>query len=103
QCVWACRDQLREMRLPSGERVLFTYDAFGRRVRKEIIPKEVEGVALAARTVTFLWDGLTPAMEIDSAAGTRVFVHRPGTFEPLLQAERGEVFTYVNDHVGVPK
>src|SRR6185503_372749 len=35
--VWDCRDRLREVKLPSGVRVLFAYDAFGRRVRKEVI------------------------------------------------------------------
>ena len=32
--LWDCRDRLREVRMPDGRRVLYTYDAFGRRVRK---------------------------------------------------------------------
>jgi hypothetical protein len=31
------------------------------------------------------------------------FVHGPGSLEPLLQEERGEVFAYVTDQVGVPR
>jgi RHS repeat-associated protein len=53
--------------------------------------------------VEFLWDGDELAADIDSLRGTRVFVHEPGTFVPMLQAEQGEVFAVVNDHLGMPK
>ncbi|KYF82471.1 hypothetical protein BE20_55570 [Sorangium cellulosum] len=96
--VWDCRDRLREVRLPSGERVSFTYDAFGRRVRKEIFDDHGD----PRRAVDFLWDGDVLAADIDSQLGTRCFVHAPGTFVPLLQAEQGEVFNCLTDHVGTP-
>lgn len=96
---WDARDRLREVHLPSGGQVRFTYDAFGRRVRKEVIADE--GSEL--RVVDFVWDGDTLAADIDTQHGARCFVHEPGTLTPLLQAERREVFSYVNDHVGVPK
>jgi RHS repeat-associated protein len=96
--AWDAKDQLREVSLPSGDRVRFTYDAFGRRVRKEITPAEG-----APRTVDFVWDGEYLAAEIDSARGPRAFVLAPGTPIPLLQQERKEVFTYVNDQLGAPK
>jgi len=145
--IWDCRDRLREVRLPDSRRVLFTYDAFGRRVRKQVLPAERSDyprmvrlaleqgkAALPKAAVTeFLWDGDVLAAEIDpdrlvearpdhrtaaqraadELAGrraeptegpwTRVFVHVPGTFVPLMQAEQGVVFTYVNDHLGTPK
>nr|WP_267888104.1 RHS domain-containing protein [Sorangium cellulosum] len=97
--AWDCRDRLREVRLPSGERVVFTYDAFGRRTRKELFDAHGD----LRREVRFLWDGDVLAADIDSQHGSRCFVHAPGTFVPLLQAEQGEVFSYRNDHVGVPK
>ncbi|AUX40055.1 uncharacterized protein SOCE26_014510 [Sorangium cellulosum] len=97
--AWDCRDRLREVKLPSGVRVTFAYDAFGRRVRKEISDED----GALQRAVEFLWDGDVLAADIDSQHGTRCFVHAPGTFTPLLQAERGEVFSYLTDHVGVPK
>lgn len=96
--IWDCRDQLREVKLPSGERVLMTYDAFGRRVRKEILEEE-----LPPRMTEFLWDGDVLAADLDSTRGARSFVHAPGTSTPVLQAERGEAFMYVNDHLGTPK
>ncbi|AUX39750.1 uncharacterized protein SOCE26_011450 [Sorangium cellulosum] len=97
--AWDCRDRLREVMLPTGQRVAFTYDAFGRRVRKEVF----DACGERLRTVEFLWDGDVIAADIDSRDGTRTFVHRPGTFSLLLQAEQGEVFVYVNDHVGLPR
>jgi RHS repeat-associated protein len=97
--AWDCRDRLREVRLPDGLRVKLTYDALGRRIRKEVVSRE----ALTLRAVDYLWDEDTLAAEIDTEKGTRTFAHRPGTFVPLLQAERGEVLTYVTDHVGTPK
>lgn len=97
--VWDCRDRLREVRLPQGARVSLTYDAFGRRVRKEILSKE----SVKPRVVQFVWDGDAVAADIDSNHGVRCFVHEPGTLIPLLQQEQGEVFTYVNDHLGTPK
>lgn len=95
---WDSRDRLREVRKPDGERLRFTYDAFGRRVKKEVLAAEV-----ARRTVEFIWDGDVLATEISSPGGTRVFVHEPESFIPLLQAERGEVFLYVNDHLATPR
>jgi RHS repeat-associated protein len=98
--VWDERDRLREVKKPAGERVLFTYDAFGRRVRKDVLPGEEHGTP---RGVEFLWDGNELAAERDSRRGARVFVHEPGTFVPMIQAEQGEVFAVVNDHLGMPK
>jgi RHS repeat-associated protein len=104
--LWDCRDRLREIRLPGGDRVLYTYDAYHRRVLKEIVPAlpAAEDLAKmrelpAPRTVRYLWEGRVLAAEIDSERGTRVYVHEPQTFSPVMQAERGEVFAYVHDHL----
>lgn len=97
--VWDARDRLREVVLPSQERVIFTYDAFGRRTRKDVRDQYED----QRYTVEFLWDGDVLAGDTDSRHGYRCFVHAPGTFVPLLQAEQGEVFSYVVDQVGVPK
>jgi RHS repeat-associated protein len=115
--LWDCRDRLREVRLGDGRRVLFTYDAFGRRVRKEIVPAErrdLKAMVLLAfdkgpealppiAVVEYLWDGGALAGEFDPGRGARFFVHEPGTLVPMLQQEQGAVFTYVNDHLGMPR
>jgi RHS repeat-associated protein len=105
---WDCRGRLREVDLPSGEKVLYTYDAFGRRVRKEIVPTdrppgEVQSASPRVRVVEFLWDGDALAQEVDTQCGKRTFVHEPYSLVPMLQQEKEEVFTYVNDHLGTPK
>ncbi len=99
--AWDVRDRLREVKLPGGARMVLTYDGLGRRVRKEVLPA---GTGTAPHTVEYLWDLNELAVELDSArGGARAFVHKPGTFLPLLQIERGEVFTYVNDPLGTPR
>jgi RHS repeat-associated protein len=96
--AWDGRDQLTGAALPDGTRVAFTYDALGRRVHKTLSPP-----ASRPRSVEYLWDGNVLALELDSEAGPRAFVHVPGTFVPLLQQEGGEVFACVVDHLGTPK
>jgi RHS repeat-associated protein len=99
--TWDVRDRLRAVKLPDGTRVVMTYDALGRRIRKAIF---AAGSTPTPRRVTdFVWDGSTIAADLDSERGARGFVHRPGSFVPLLQVERGTVFTYVNDHLGMPR
>ncbi|MEP7119379.1 MAG: DUF6531 domain-containing protein [Byssovorax sp.] len=98
--AWDIRDRLREVKLPGGARVAITYDAFGRRVRKEVSTSATTGLP---RVTELLWDGEVLAADLDSERGTRCFVHEPETFIPLLQQERGKVLTYVNDHLGTPK
>ncbi|WP_437734316.1 restriction endonuclease fold toxin [Sorangium sp. So ce1335] len=98
--TWDCRDRLREVRRPDGTRVRFSYDAFGRRMRKEILPA---GAEAADRAIEFVWDGDELAADLERTRGARVFVHDPRTFVPLLQAEQGQVFAVVSDHLGMPK
>jgi RHS repeat-associated protein len=97
--VWDGRDRLREVRLPDGRRVTYGYDALGRRVHKRV--ERADGSV--TREQRFVWDGNALALELDSERGRRSFAYRPGSLEPILQEERGEVFAYVNDQVGVPR
>ena len=116
---WDGRDRLRKIKLPDGTLLEYSYDAFGRRVHRKRVaaPMFVGGVGGEAGApgesaeggdaeVTekhFLWDGEVLAAEFDPETGPRVFVHEPGSFEPVLQQQRGEVFLSVNDHLGMPK
>jgi RHS repeat-associated protein len=98
-CSWDVRDRLREVKLDDGRRVVMTYDALGRRVRKEVIsPADPR-----PRVTQYVWDGDVVGADIDKDRGVRCFVYEPGTLTPLLQEERGEVFTYVTDHLGAAK
>ncbi|WP_437553198.1 DUF6531 domain-containing protein [Sorangium sp. So ce367] len=111
---WDTRDRLREVVLPDGKRVRFTYDAFGRRVRKTVLSPwdraslegGASGGAMVEASVDFLWDGDVVCEERHATAQgprSRIHVHDPGTFTPLLQVEQGMVFGVVVDQVGTPK
>jgi RHS repeat-associated protein len=103
--VWDCRSQLREVGLPSGERVHFLYDAFGRRVRKVIVgaPRAESPFTLPPmRFVEYVWDHNEVAMIVDSERGATVVVTEPRTFFPIFHREQGETFLCVTDHLGMP-
>lgn len=115
--AWDSRGQLREVALPSGDRVVFAYDAFGRRVQKAVFAKahrdlpalvaaalEKGKEALPKPVVTrYLWDGNALAAEIGPGDRTRVFVNVPGALVPLLQDQGGRVYAYVQTPLGVPR
>lgn len=115
---WDSKDRLREIVKADGLRVRFTYDAFGRRVRKDVLPGIGELSAILAdpsaerrtagrKSVHFLWDGDVLCEEQDSSKEEqlrqRIHVHVPGSFMPMVQVERGEMFGVVSDHLGMPK
>ena len=97
---WDVRDRMREARLPDGKRVVYDYDALGRRIGKRVFEGDSP---TPARSMAYTWSGPILVSERSSDRALRNFVHRPGTFEPLLHEERGEVFFYVLDQVGVPR
>ncbi|MFO0554599.1 MAG: DUF6531 domain-containing protein [Polyangiaceae bacterium] len=103
---WDSKNRLREVVSPDGGRVRFSYDALGRRVRKDVLGPASELRAPERRSVEFLWDGFALAEEIESRGSevrSRVHVHEPGTFLPILQAEGDKTYAVVTDYVGTPK
>lgn len=102
--TWDIHDRLREVVLADGTQILFSYDAAGRRARKRVIPPPAADPLSPpppAREVHYLWESDALIAEYDSEHGPRVFVHEPNTLVPVLQDERGEIFSYVVDHLGV--
>jgi RHS repeat-associated protein len=100
---WDARGSLREVHLPSGAVVHFTYDMFGRRLRKLVVPAPptTEGEPPGLPRVTeYVWEGDALAMEIDSERGVRTFVHEPESIHPVLQIEGSETFLIVSDGRG---
>jgi RHS repeat-associated protein len=99
--LWDCRDRLREVRRPDGRRVLFTYDAAGRRVSKKVVLR-VGGDLQLEREVQYVWDGDTLVLELDTERGPRTYVHDPVEKTPLLVHVGEEIFFVLNDPVGTP-
>ena len=101
---WDCRNRLREVVWSDGSRVVYTYDAIGRRLRKDFhAALDERGIPTApVRTVRYVWQGPRIAAEIDSERGMRMIVYAPGTYLPLLQWEGGAAFAYVCDPIGTP-
>jgi RHS repeat-associated protein len=106
---WDAHDRLREVRFPSGERVIYVYDVYARRVAKLFYAAEAAVTAENAlelpdpskpyRVVRYLWEGRLLAAEIDSTGGTRVYVHEPKTFSPILHCDGGVAHYYVLDQL----
>jgi RHS repeat-associated protein len=97
--------------LPDATRVRLTYDGFGRRIRKQIVPPlpemtdgELPKELPPTRTVTYFWEGDRVIGELDSERGDRFFLHDPvpESMVPLLQEQGGETYAVVTDHLGKP-
>jgi RHS repeat-associated protein len=107
---------LRDVQLPDGRRARYTYDAFGRRVRKVIVPREqadlVEAVArlgapeedeaVEPDVTEFFYDGDELCCERLPDGELRQHVHHPGTFIPLLMKQAGRVYSVICDYLGTP-
>lgn len=96
--IWDAHGQLVEVVRPDKKKVLFTYDAFGRRTTKTFDDKTTE----------YVWDGDDLVHErVKGAAGEVVsplttWVFEPGTFTPLAKIEGRRRFGIVSDHLGSP-
>lgn len=95
---WTAPGFLRSVTTPDGVKATYAYDAFGRRVKKEVSTGEV---------VWFVWDGNTLAAEVRQAPdGSRV--HRTYVFEelypflPVAQKDAGRWFDFVTTPSGTP-
>ena len=101
---WDSFDRLVATRTPDGSLWRYTYDAFGRRVRKECVTVGRESVT------RFLWQGARLAEEW-TATGTVRWHYEPGAFRPLakevaLAGSGGggsRFYPVVTDHLGTPK
>lgn len=112
--VWDARSRLREVRLPSGAIERYAYDAFGRRVRRELVPAasaeltsalkaSADGASPPARQITeYVWD-VDALCEEHGPRGLRGFVHDPGTLMPAFQVEDGKAYAVMLDYLGTAR
>jgi RHS repeat-associated protein len=117
--AWDDWDRLRQIKRPDGLCIRYFYDAFGRRVRKELwrpldqaelvkaLTAHDEGPPASIPDETrivshYLWDSDVLAGEI-LPDRRRVHVYAPGSFVPLLHSEGEHVYLVVTDRLGAPR
>ena len=114
--VWDDFDRLTEVSAERGERWRYTYDAFGRRIRKQCL-----AAVKAGAVVSYLWWGAKIAEEWRSETDDRSsgqidrWHYKPGTFRPVAKeilvrtAEdpfalgKSRFYPVVADQAGTPK
>ncbi|WP_405595973.1 RHS repeat-associated core domain-containing protein [Pseudomonas sp. 2024-64] len=89
--------------LPDGSDVAYRYDAFGRRIAKD----------MDGKTTQFIWQGDRLIAENIYQKGVygwplyRSYVYEPGTFKPMAllkgHGTTNEVYYYQLDHLGTPQ
>lgn len=95
---WNGEGWLASVRRPDGAVWRYSYDAFGRRIRKEG-PEEA---------VDFVWDGNLLLHEISTAEGKRdgpvsTWVFTPDGYDLIAKVQAGEVYFGVTDYLGTPR
>ncbi len=89
---WNASDQLTSVITPQGERWAYTYDPFGRRIRKSGPDMNIE----------FVWDGFDVIHEKQDE-NIRTWIHDEHSFKLLAQIENGQFHAVITDHLGTPR
>jgi len=120
--TWDSEDRLVGVVTPDGTRWAYRYDPYGRRIAKERLAPDGEGVV---EQVRFTWDGFVPAeqttLSSDGTAKCTVWNWERDRFSPVTQVERSapelessasgarsqewvdeEFYSIVTDLVGTP-
>ncbi|MDH2434007.1 RHS repeat-associated core domain-containing protein [Pokkaliibacter sp. MBI-7] len=89
--------RLSQVTLPNLSTVRYRYDAFGRRISKDI----------GGYLTTFVWQANRLIAETDDFSHYRSYLYEPGTYRPLAQLEGegnlAQVYYYHLDHLGTPQ
>lgn len=94
--TWNAGNLMTQAESPSGVVTTYTYDGFGRRIRKQ----------RENYTVEFQWAGEQLIAEIITTAQTAIrydYLYYPGTYRPLAVRVDGQVYSYHCDHLGTPR
>jgi RHS repeat-associated protein len=92
---WTAESLLRSVVTSSGERWLYEYDPFGRRISK----------TGPGGTTRYIWDRTGIAEEIPndaSAKGPSSWIYEPRSFRPLAKLHNDTAYLCVTDHLGTP-
>lgn len=89
---WTSEGALAAVTSPDGERWSYTYDACGRRIRKQGPRGETR----------YIWNQDVLLHEVDEAGHVRTWLHSPGTRELVAQEDGGHARMMLCDWVGAP-
>ncbi|TXH64181.1 MAG: hypothetical protein E6Q86_03265, partial [Tolumonas sp.] len=117
-----CQHRLIKLEKYDGTIAEYKYDAFGRRIEKQVSHSQAEPDDLNSNVVpliqttssktvtektTFLWQANRLIAETNHQDCYRSFIYEPGTYKPLTQLEgkgkTAEVYYYHLDHLGTPQ
>jgi YD repeat-containing protein len=94
--LWSPAGRLGEVVRPDGKRVVFAYDALGRRVRKDFDGSVTE----------YVWDGDDLVHERVSQNGELqplvTWIFEPGMSAPIAKFDGRKRYSVVTDHLGTP-
>ena len=106
--IYNSSDRLEKVELPDGRIAIYTYDPFGRRIKKQILPSPLAGEGQGEGEVTYYLyadEGLIG--EYDSA-GTlkKAYGWIPDSMwstAPIYMYENNQYYFYHNNHLGAPE
>jgi len=112
--AWSAAGTLSTVASNDGTVVEFTYDAFARRLKKEVYSQASNGVRTLLRRARFHWHGSSLVQEVMDTKGLRMErrYHFDSTGEPRAHREilwrdgqrhDGEWIFYINDLAGFPE
>ncbi len=110
--TWNSDGMLTRVDAADGVVITFSYDAFGRRLQKTVIP--AGGRRADAKTTRFVWDGTRLLQEVQSGAGRREdrigrdYLFAFGSLAPVAHADvrtdgAKKWVYYLNDLAGTPE
>jgi len=106
--IYNAQDRLQSVQLPDGRTATYSYDPFGRRIRKAITPSPLvgEGGGEGGTTLYIYADEGLIGEYTETGAMKKTYGWRPGGIwgtNPLFMAEGGSYYFYHNDHLGTPQ
>jgi RHS repeat-associated protein len=106
--AWNADDRLVGVSTPDGQRWRYRYDVFGRRIAKQRLTQDGQGVA---EQVDFTWDGYELVEQVHNGTEATVWDWDPASYRALTQVSRSladqrwvdrQFYAIVTDLIGTP-
>ena len=105
--IYNSSDRLERVELPDGKIAIYTYDPFGRRIKKQILPSPLAGEGQGEGVTYYLYSDEGLIGEYDSTGNLKkAYGWMPDTIwgtNPVFMVENNNYYFYHNDHLGTPQ